>query len=68
LRLSGDLSASLLVTSEGKADNIHVLEPLGFGLDKNAVKALKQWSFRPATRNGKPIPFYATVSISFRLY
>jgi TonB family protein len=56
------------VTSEGKADNIHVLEPLGFGLDKNAVKALKQWSFRPATRNGKPIPFYATVSISFRLY
>lgn len=68
LHLSGDLTASLLVTSEGKADNIHVLEPLGFGLDKNAVKALKGWSFRPATRDEKPVPFYATVSISFRLY
>jgi TonB family protein len=40
------------------------LEP---GLDKRAVEAAQQWSFEPATRNGKPVRVEATVEVNFKL-
>jgi len=35
-------------------------------LQQAAVDALRQWKFRPATLNGKPVPMHLSVTIRFR--
>jgi TonB family protein len=60
-RLSTDIS------KDGVPLNIRVVKSLDPGLDAKAVQALKQWRFRPAERDGKPVIFSATIEFLFRL-
>jgi TonB family protein len=46
----------VVVDATGNAVDIGILEPLGMGLDEQAVLALKQWKFRPSILNGQPVP------------
>ncbi len=46
---------------------IKVVRGLGHGCDEAAVAAVRQWRFRPATRNGKPIKVRRIFPILFRL-
>ena len=52
--VSGFILLSLIVDAAGHATDIHVIEPLGFGLDESAIKAVEQWKFKPATQTGFP--------------
>jgi protein TonB len=36
-------------------------------LQQAAVDALRQWKYRPATLNGKPVPMHLSVTIRFRV-
>ena len=38
-----------------------------YGLDDQAVKAMKQWSFKPGTKDGKPVTVRVDVQMSFTL-
>jgi outer membrane biosynthesis protein TonB len=38
-----------------------------FGLDQEAIKAAKQWRFRPGTRLGEPVPVLITIELAFTL-
>ena len=40
---------------------------LGFGLDENAIQALKQWRFRPGMRNGVPVDVSLNIEVNFNL-
>ena len=55
------------VDPAGKATNIIVLRPLGLGLDENAIKAVRKWVFKPATKDGKPVSVAAQIEVSFHL-
>lgn len=33
--------------------------------EESAVEAVKQWKYRPALRDGKPVPIYVTIEIEF---
>jgi TonB family protein len=59
---------SLLVDENGQPQNIKVLAPLGYGLDENAVNAIKTWRFAPGTKDGKAVAVPVTVEVSFHLY
>ena len=59
---------SLLVDDNGQPQNIKVLTPLGYGLDENAVNAIKAWRFAPGTKDGKPVAVPVIVEVSFHLY
>ena len=59
---------SLLVDDNGQPQNIKVLTPLGYGLDENAMNAIKAWRFAPGTKDGKPIAVQVIVEVSFHLY
>ncbi len=41
------------------------VETLGYGLEEAAVAAAERWLFRPARRNGQPVPSYTTLTFSF---
>ena len=48
--------------------SVHVARALGMGLDEKAMEAVRQFKFKPALREGKPVACYATVEVNFRLY
>jgi TonB family protein len=55
------------VTPEGTAQNITVRRSLGLGLDEKAIEAVKNWRFRPGTKDGQAVTVAATIEINFRL-
>ncbi|MGD0361404.1 MAG: energy transducer TonB [Bryobacteraceae bacterium] len=55
------------VDTNGRLRNIRVTRGLGLGLEEKAVEAVKQWRFRPGTRNGKPVVSAASIEVNFHL-
>jgi TonB family protein len=66
-QLSGTVVVSIVVGTDGLAHDIQVVRGLGLGLDEKAVEALGKWTFKPAIRDGQPVPVAATIEINFRL-
>ena len=65
-QVSGMVVLQLVVTAEGKPDQIKLIKSAGYGLDEQSIKALKQWTFTPGMRHGKPVSIYATVDFNFK--
>jgi TonB family protein len=63
--LAGTVTMSLTVDDEGIPKEIHVLSPLGLGLDENAVASVRQSRYSPAQKDGKPVPLKINVSLAF---
>jgi len=66
-KYSGTVLLSVVVDEKGVPQDIHVVRPLGLGLDEKAIEAVQRWRFRPGVRNGKPVRVRATIEVSFRL-
>lgn len=57
-----------IVDANGMPHNARVVRPLGMGLDEEALKAVRQYRFRPAMKDGvQPVPVMITVEINFQL-
>src|SRR5262245_23180126 len=66
-KISGQVLLEILVRADGSVDPaIVVVRGLGFGLDENAVETLRQWKFKPATRDGKPVDVRIPIEVTFR--
>lgn len=64
----GVVGTSILTTvidATGTPTNIAIVRPLGMGLDEEAVLAVGQWKFRPATRNGQPVRVRINIEVAF---
>jgi TonB family protein len=59
---------SLIVDAQGKPQRVQVVRHLGMGLDKKAVEAVKQYTFKPAMRFGEPVPVEVNIEVNFRFY
>ena len=58
----------VVVGADGKPGEIAVGRPIGFGLDENAVEAIRKASFEPATKDGKPVAVLLDLVVQFRLF
>jgi TonB family protein len=68
-QVEGDVDLAIIIDAEGNvAEAREISKPLGDGLDEKAIETVKTWKFKPATRNGVPVPTRVTVMVSFRLY
>jgi len=65
--VSGIVIVEALVDKTGHVTNAVVLKPLPFGLDQEALDAVKQWEFQPGTLDGKPVDVLFNLTINFRL-
>ena len=54
-RISGIVILETTIDRNGVIRDVRVLKPLPFGLSQAAVDAVKQWSFKPGTKNGEPV-------------
>lgn len=66
-KFQGSVLVAVEVDEQGRVRGVRVVKPAGLGLDEKAIEAVKQWRFRPATRNGQPVPVPASIEVSFHL-
>jgi TonB family protein len=57
-----------VIGPDGVPGEIAVARPIGFGLDENAVKAIRAAKFEPAEKDGKPVPVLLDLVVQFRIY
>jgi TonB family protein len=58
----------VIVGPDGKPGEISVARPIGFGLDENAVAAIRKAQFEPAVKDGKPVSVLLDLVVQFRIY
>jgi protein TonB len=66
-RYQGTVVLEAIVRRDGTVDIQRIVRSLGFGLDENAIQALKQWRFRPGMRNGVPVDVSLNIEVNFNL-
>jgi protein TonB len=68
-RIEGKVGLDAVVLSDGKVGDVKVTESLDsvYGLDHNAVEAMKQWEFKPGMKDGKVVAVRIQVSMAFTL-
>src|SRR5262245_9694084 len=66
-RYQGTVVLEAIVRRDGTVDILRVVRSLGFGLDENAIRALKQWRFRPGMMNGQPVDISLNIEVNFNL-
>lgn len=68
LRLEGDVVMRLSVDARGKVTDVELVKGLGRGdVDEAAMAAARTARFKPAIRNGSPVPSRYLLVIPFRL-
>lgn len=70
-KLQGVVEMDAVVLADGSVDQtrIRIIRSLdaAFGLDQQAMIAVRQWRFRPATFKGQPVAARVTVELTFTL-
>ena len=66
-KISGTVLLSIVVDAAGNPGDIQVVRGLDPGLDKNAIAALSQWHFAPATKDNQAVTVQADVEVHYRL-
>src|SRR5262245_28293143 len=67
--IEGTVGLEVVVLADGKVGDVKVSKSLDttYGLDQRAVKAMKEWLFKPGTKEGKTVAVQVEVEINFTL-
>jgi protein TonB len=68
-KVQGTVWLQCVVLPDGTVGNIQITKSLDstFGLDQEAIKAARQWRFKPGMRMGEPVPVLVTIELTFTL-
>lgn len=66
-QVAGVASYKVILGADGKPLAIAVDRPIGFGLDENAVAAIRHSTFAPARKDGKPVSSVIDLAVTFRI-
>jgi outer membrane biosynthesis protein TonB len=66
--VAGQALYHVVVGPDGKPGEIAIGQPIGFGLDENAVETLKRATFAPAVKDGKNVPVVLDLIVQFHIY
>ncbi len=66
-RIQGVVIVQAIIDKQGSVTNVKVLKGLPMGLEEAAVDAIKQWKFKPAMLNGRPVTVYYNLTVNFKL-
>jgi TonB family protein len=65
--VAGLVIVEAAISDTGKVENVGVIKSVAPGLDMAAAAAVRDWKFRPATRDGKPVPVLYNLTVNFKL-
>ena len=66
-KVQGVVEVSAVVLTDGSVDDVKVIRSLDEELDQQAVKAARQWKFRPGTKDGHPVAVQVSIELTFTL-
>jgi TonB family protein len=68
-RVQGAVALEAVVRADGSVGEVRVVRSLDkrYGLDDEAVKALKQWQFTPGPKDGGAVPVVVEVEMTFTI-
>jgi protein TonB len=68
LQEQGRVMLRVLVTAEGRAEQVRIQTSSGFArLDSSASDTVKHWKFVPAKRGAESVPAWVLIPVSFKL-
>jgi protein TonB len=67
-KFSGNVEVYLWVDANGNPSHVRVVRGVGMGLDQKAVDAVRQYKFKPATKNGKPVTVDMYIDVNFQIF
>jgi protein TonB len=68
-KVQGSVYLECVVRQDGSTGDCKVVRSLDptFGLDQEAIRAARQWRFKPGMRFGQPVPVLVTIELMFTL-
>lgn len=67
-KYNGSFVLRIIVTADGRAENVTVGKGPGLGLEESAIEAVSKWRFKPAHGpDGNPVATLVPVEVTFRL-
>jgi TonB family protein len=67
-KIEGNCWISIIVDANGMPQNAKVIRGLDPGLDQNALDAVRKYRFKPAMKDGIPVPVMVTIQVAFKLF
>jgi len=67
-KIEGVVTLSAVIGTDGKAHDVTVVKSLEPTLDANAVEAVNNWKFAPATKDGRPVAVEMRLEVDFKLW
>ena len=65
--VQGTVEVDAVILTDGTVGDVTVTQSLDPDLDEEAVKATKQWRFRPGTKDGEPVNVQVSIKLTFTL-
>jgi TonB family protein len=62
---SSQVTLSVVVDTNGKPQNVKVVNSAGAHSDEAALRAMRNWRFKPATCGGEPMPMMIEIQFAF---
>ena len=67
-KVAGNVLVYLWVGPDGTPSHLRIARGIGMGLDEKALEAVRQWKFKPAMENGKPVAVELNVEVNFQIF
>ena len=67
-KVAGNVLVNLWVDTNGNPSHVKVIRGVGMGLDEKALEAVRQYKFKPAMENGKPVLVELNVEVNFQIF
>ncbi|HKV07323.1 MAG TPA: TonB family protein [Thermoanaerobaculia bacterium] len=65
--VQGTVTVEAVIDEQGRVTDVRLLRGLPMGLDQEALAAVRQWRFTPATLQGQPVNVYFSLTVNFRI-
>ena len=66
-RVQGRVVLEAVIDEKGNVTKVEAIESPDPTLTDAAIEAVKKWTYKPATKKGKPVKVIMTVTVSFKL-
>ena len=66
-KYNGTVLLDATVSAEGRAIGARVVRGVPFGLNEAAIKAVHDWQFKPATREGEPVTCTVMIEVTYSI-
>ena len=66
-RIQGIVEREVVILANGTAGPVRIIRSLDRGLDLKAIEAVRQWRFKPALFQSKPVDLLVEIIVDFNI-